>query len=145
MIRVEEALAFKVHRLARLLRRHLAKVTAEIAAELTPEQWFTLNRLRNKGQASQVELTDAALEDRPNLTRLLAGLEQRGLVRRHRDPEDGRRHVVRLTDAGRRVHDTIAARIPEIRKQVQRGISAADLAAAHRVLDAVEDNLVRAG
>ena len=33
----------------------------------------------------------------------LAGLERRGLVERRPDPEDGRRSVMSLTDAGRQV------------------------------------------
>ncbi|MEM9114774.1 MAG: MarR family transcriptional regulator [Myxococcota bacterium] len=145
MVDVEGALAFKVHRTARLLRRHLAGVTQAIAAELTPEQWFALNRLRRRGPISQVELTDAALDDRPNITRMLTGLEQQGLVRRHQDPEDGRRHTVQLTAKGTRIHDAIAERIPQVRKDVLKGIAARDLEAAHRVLDRLKDNLIRIG
>ena len=36
------------------------------------------------------------------MTRLLDGLEARGFVERHRDPDDGRRWVIELTAAGRK-------------------------------------------
>ncbi|GAA2754476.1 MarR family winged helix-turn-helix transcriptional regulator [Amnibacterium kyonggiense] len=36
----------------------------------------------------------------PGMTRLVADLESRGLVAREADPDDGRSHLVRLTEAG---------------------------------------------
>ena len=36
------------------------------------------------------------------MTRLLDGLEERGFVRRHQDPKDGRRWVIGLTAAGKK-------------------------------------------
>jgi DNA-binding MarR family transcriptional regulator len=46
--------------------------------------------------ASHARVTKGAM------TRLLDGLEARGFVERHRDPDDGRRWVIELTAAGKK-------------------------------------------
>ncbi len=142
MIRVEDSLNFHIIRTGRLLRQHLSGMTQE-AGELTPEQWFVLNRLRHRGALSQVELGDHTLMDRPNISRMVAQLEQRGWIRRTQDPDDGRRQLVELSPSGLKVHDRIARRVPKARGDILDGIDAEDAAVARRVLLKMEENLSR--
>ena len=142
MIRVEDSLNFHIIRTARLLRQHLAGMVMEVD-QLTPEQWFVLNRLRNRGALSQVELGDHTLMDRPNISRIVGHLEQRGWIRRSPDPNDGRRQLVELTAAGRKTHDRIAREVPKARTDILMDVDPQDVAAARRVLLKMEDNLAR--
>ena len=98
---LEDALAYQIHRTARLLRYHLLGFFRRQEVDITPEQWFILYRLNRQDRLSQSDLTDRAIDDRANITRLVDALEKRQLVARHPDPDDRRRSLVGLTDRGR--------------------------------------------
>lgn len=140
-VRIQDSAAYRVHRCARALRRHLLLTMAGVGLDLTPEQWFILNKLRQKDGQSQVELGAEIFADRPNMSRMLMGMHGRGLVTRQSDAEDGRRHVIYLTPKGRQVHDQMAEVIPGIRRAIFSGISPEDLKTAMRVLEQIEHNL----
>ena len=62
----------------------------------------------------------------------LAGLEARGLVRRQPDPEDGRRAVLSLTEAGQQVlRDKRSARVAQLAQALSNGFTPAELRQLH--------------
>lgn len=83
--------------LFRRLRKRLREVPG---SGLSPSQTSVLLRLDKDG-ASSTTLLAAAEGVRPqSMTAVLNALEEMGLIRRSPDPEDGRRQVITLTDAG---------------------------------------------
>lgn len=80
------------------LRRRLRALEGE--GDLSPAQASMLMHLGKQGPASASDL--AALERvRPqSIAKIVAALEQAGLVERHPDPGDGRRQLVTLTALG---------------------------------------------
>jgi DNA-binding MarR family transcriptional regulator len=81
------------------LRRRLRDV--EVGNDLTPSQTAVLTRLWKEGPSSASELAGAERVRPQSMATILAALGQRGLIERTPDPEDGRRQVVSLTEAGR--------------------------------------------
>lgn len=144
-VRIGDSLAYRVHRLARVLRVNLLEVASRAQVDLTPEQWFVLNKLRTKDGQSQVELGESIFADRPNMTRILQGMERKGLVRREVDPGDARRHQVFLTAAGTTGHDAMARHVPEERRRLLEGITQGEIDIVIRVLDQVERNALGGG
>src|SRR6266446_3713846 len=66
--------------------------------------WLVLSSLESEPRRTQLDLARAVGIEGPTLTRHLDGLEQSGLVERHRDTADRRAVRVELTDAGKLLH-----------------------------------------
>jgi DNA-binding MarR family transcriptional regulator len=81
------------------LRRRLRDVA--IGGDLTPSQTAVLTRLWKEGASSASALAGAERVRPQSMAAILTALDQRGLIERTPDPEDGRRQVVSLTKAGR--------------------------------------------
>ncbi|MGW2842006.1 MarR family winged helix-turn-helix transcriptional regulator [Streptomyces sp. NPDC001493] len=89
-------------RLAAVVSRLLRKLRTESAESLlTPSQRSVLARLESEGPATTAALARAEYV-RPQSMRLtLAALESQDLVDRAPDPEDGRKSLVSVNEAGR--------------------------------------------
>ena len=84
----------------------LAKEQALEAYEetgLNPYHHAVLIALDENSHETQGAIADALGYDRGQLVGLLDELEAQGLVERRRDPNDRRRHIVKLTPEGKRV------------------------------------------
>jgi DNA-binding MarR family transcriptional regulator len=82
------------------LRRRLRDLA--VGGDLTPSQTAVLNRLWKEGASSASTLAGAERVRPQSMATIVAALERQGLIERTQDPEDGRRQVVSLTDAGLR-------------------------------------------
>ncbi|WP_068188038.1 MarR family transcriptional regulator [Mycobacterium sp. UM_CSW] len=82
------------------LRRRLRSLGVD--EDLTPSQTAVLTRLWKEGASSASALADAEGVRPQSMATIVAALEQRGLIQRTPDPEDGRRQVISLTATGRR-------------------------------------------
>ena len=140
-VRIHDSLAYRVHRAARLLRRHFLDLATRNGLDITPEQWFILNKLSWDDGVTPSELCESIFSDRPNMTRLLAGLEAKRLVRRATDAGDGRKTRIYLTRAGREMNDRFAALVPDARRTLFAGIRDEELQVVARVLQRLEDNI----
>jgi DNA-binding MarR family transcriptional regulator len=88
-----------IARLARQMRQEGAQEDA------TPSQLAALATLYHKAPITLGELAAFERVKPPTMTRVVAGLEERGLVRREHSSADGRLIHVHITEAGRAAHE----------------------------------------
>jgi DNA-binding MarR family transcriptional regulator len=88
--------------LSRLSKMAL-RATPESEMGMTYRHYMTLYSLPEP--LPQSELAEVMCIDANNTVILLNELEDKGWVRRERDPADRRRHVVAMTDAGRAAYE----------------------------------------
>jgi DNA-binding MarR family transcriptional regulator len=92
------ALRPAVLRLARRLRQ-----MRDESLDLNSNQLSAMSVLLNHGDLAMGELAAQEKVQPPSMTRIVNGLEERGLVARLAHPTDGRQSVVSLSDTGRQV------------------------------------------
>ncbi|MFE1313278.1 MarR family winged helix-turn-helix transcriptional regulator [Streptomyces sp. NPDC058755] len=81
------------------LRRRIREVAQD--SDLTPSQESALSLVGKHGAATASALAAAEGVRPQSMATTLAALEQHDLIRRAQDPDDGRRQLVTLTEAGR--------------------------------------------
>ncbi|MBT8462485.1 MAG: MarR family transcriptional regulator [Gemmatimonadetes bacterium] len=139
--RADDAPAWLIQRTARLLRvLFLRLVQEEAGVDVTPEMWTVLTRLVARDGQYQSELASATYRDRPNMSRILAGMEQRELVFRRGDAEDRRKTRIYLTPKAREVVAATAPLALRTRDRLYEGLKKKELKALRRSLRIVEAN-----
>ncbi len=88
-----------------MLLRGREKVMGPIRAMLadagiTEQQWRVLRVLTEEGAQDPTQIAQKACLLLPSLTRILQKLEEKGLIHRRPDPDDGRKQIVVPTEAG---------------------------------------------
>jgi len=96
-------LRLDIARMARRLRQ-------EAGAGLSPSQTAALATIERHGPLTPSELANRERVQRPTVTRVLARLEEAGLVERAADPADRRSWLVSVSAGGRELLDAVRTR-----------------------------------
>ncbi len=133
------ALPDRLHAWAIHLLRWLRE--ADRASPVTAAELSALSVVVHVGPASLTELADAEQVRPPTMSRLVSGLEERGLVDRTRSREDRREVEIRATDRGRTLlEEGRQRRLRELRRALD-ALGDADRRALERAADVLESLL----
>ena len=105
--------------------------------------YVVLGYIRDHDGVSQQELESAMYMDANGVVLLLNELEAaRHLVRR-RDPQDRRRHIVEITDSGRRALERADRAREGLEDEILAALSAEDRQTLRRLVERVIESLVQ--
>jgi len=113
--------------LTRLSRLVYRRATEDVIG-IRLKQFIALDYLNRQGGSSQQQLGQTLTLDPNNCVILLNDLEEFGYVERRRDPSDRRRHIVEMTDAGRRALEYAGEKLETLEDEVLPNLDASERA-----------------
>ena len=102
-------------------------------------EWRVMAVLGDRGAMTQRGLTEATVMDKVAVNRACKALEERGLLDRAPNLDDGRSHHLALTDDGSAMHARIMPLARAIEQQLFGSLDKADRDAFSRLLARVRD------
>ncbi|GGV82321.1 transcriptional regulator [Streptomyces griseoloalbus] len=98
------------HLARRLQQAHYLLWNTMVSEEITSPQFAVLNALVAEPGLDQRTVGERVGLDRSTIAEVIGRLIRRGLLDKVRDPQDGRRFLLRLTDDGVRTHRRLTVR-----------------------------------
>lgn len=108
---------------------------------VTGPQRLVLRLVAHYGRPSPGVLAEALRVHPSSLTGVLRRLERAGLIRRARDPADGRRAIVSLTPKGQRLNDHHGGTAESAVRRALKALGTSRTATARTVLRKLADEL----
>jgi DNA-binding MarR family transcriptional regulator len=125
-------------RLRLAIVRTARRLRQEAGGELTPSSAAALATIERHGPLAPSELAELERVKRPTITRVVARLEEAGLVERTGDPGDGRAFVVSITREGSELLRRIRTRKNAYLARRLGKLGPDDLDALERAVDVLE-------
>ncbi|MFE5211462.1 MarR family winged helix-turn-helix transcriptional regulator [Streptomyces sp. NPDC056600] len=98
------------HLARRLQQAHTLLWNAMVSEEITSPQFAVMNAVTAEPGLDQRTVGERVSLDRSTVAEVVGRLIRRELLDKVRDPEDGRRYLLRLTEEGERVHRRLTLR-----------------------------------
>lgn len=133
----EETAGYLIYRVGRLLRYRAGQFFREQGLSITPEQWSLLLLVNERGEPALGDLVDPVMDDHPNVTRMVAGLERLGYLSRHRNPDDRRSWLVSVSPKGTALVDRLLPELMTAKGEMFRDLDSRDVTHLVRSLKSV--------
>ncbi|MFC0051421.1 MarR family winged helix-turn-helix transcriptional regulator [Streptomyces actinomycinicus] len=131
------------HLARRLQQAHHLLWNTMVSEEITAPQFAVLNALVAEPGLDQRTVGERVGLDRSTIAEVISRLGRRGLLDKVRDPRDGRRFLLRLTDEGLRSHRKLSVRTARMNQVFLTPLSAGEQTVffdlIRRVADAAEE------
>ncbi len=141
--RDEDNLVRTMARTAQGMRRHLEKTIADVPGGMSA--WWVLRHLHHAGPQAQADMARSVGVAGSTLTRRLEQMEADGLITRTPDPDDGRRIVVSLSEAGEATRGGRRERADAEVERLIAGVAPEDIEAFGRMVEKIRENLSELG
>jgi MarR family transcriptional regulator, organic hydroperoxide resistance regulator len=119
---LESKLGYQIRMTDRIMSREFLLNTG-----MTPVQYSVFSLIATNADLSQVAVGTALHMDRASTMAIIDKLQNLGLIERHRSPDDGRMHALRLTDKGMHEFPRVNQRVVEHDDTFRRRLAANDL------------------
>jgi DNA-binding MarR family transcriptional regulator len=138
---LEKFLPYQIYRVSSLMNIRLQGRLR--ASGINLSQWRVLSVLRSFGCLSLTQIVEHTLMEQPTVSRVVAQLEQDGVVERRISREDSRVAEVMLTSKGTALFDEISPSAVRHQRTALEGLPEEDLRQLRTLLLRIEQNIRR--
>jgi DNA-binding MarR family transcriptional regulator len=118
-------------------QRHVSIFARHFGVDMTPMQWAALAKLAEVGECSQNLLGRLTAMDVATIKGVAERLARRGLTATRPDPEDRRRLLISLSEAGRTLYADLAPVAARVSEETLAPLSSEERATLARLLTAL--------
>ncbi|MFD7937698.1 MarR family winged helix-turn-helix transcriptional regulator [Streptomyces sp. NPDC048253] len=127
------------HLARRLQQAHHLLWNTMVSEEITSPQFAVLNALVAEPGLDQRTVGERVGLDRSTIAEVISRLIRRGMLDKVRDPQDGRRYLLGLTDEGLRTHRRLTVRTARMNQVFLSPLSAAEQTLFLELIQRVSD------
>lgn len=131
-------LSFRLSVLSNTLSQKIEKIYGERHG-LNLWQWRVMAVLSEGKPLRASDIVKRTAMDKVAVSRAVNGLENKGLVERDDDPDDGRMQLLNLTDEGLRVQSDILPQVEAVERSIRRALGRVNAAKLEALLNEVSE------
>ena len=136
----ENSVGYYINKTASLMRIGLLRAFQEKHPEITVDYWVILNRLWKKDGMIQIELARLTAKDNASMTRMLDGMQRKGLLSRQPDENDRRAYRIFLTQKGKELEAPLKTIAAENQTKALKNIPETEIKNLKNILKTISDN-----
>jgi DNA-binding MarR family transcriptional regulator len=129
-----------VYTLERANRQVKLRLQKEFGAEISVDQWIVLSEIAAHPGQNNRSLAESTAKDPASITRTLALLLKKKLVKKTAAKNDNRSAIAVLTPAGKKTLQECSVKVENFRKATGKGLSQNELNELRRLLDMLFEN-----
>lgn len=138
---LKSRIGMKLVRVGKMVRAIANQKFVKANYEITPEQFTVLTAILDHDGLYQRQIGAITLKDRPNITRIISILENKGLVTRTPDINKRKIFKINITKKGKAEYEHVAPTVIEHWQDTISGVSDKELTQCLKVLNKIKDNL----
>ncbi len=138
---LKSRIGMKLVRVGRMVRAIANQKFVKANLPITPEQFTVLTAILDHDGLYQRQIGALTLKDRPNITRIINILEEKGLVTRTPDTNKRKIFKINITDKGKEAYNEVLPTVAEHWQSTVEDVSDEELENCLTVLNKIKANL----
>ncbi len=138
---LKSRIGMKLVRVGRMVRAIANQKFVKANLPITPEQFTVLTAILDHDGLYQRQIGALTLKDRPNITRIINILEEKGLVTRTPDTNKRKIFKINITDKGKEAYNEVLPTVAEHWQSTIEDVSDEELENCLTVLNKIKANL----
>ncbi len=138
---LKSRIGMKLVRVGKMVRAIANRKFIEADYPITPEQFTVLTAILDHDGLYQRQIGALTLKDRPNITRIINILENKGLVTRTADTNKRKIFKINITEKGKDAYEEVLPTVVEHWQNTVKGVTDEELESCLKVLNKIKINL----